>query len=450
MDYDFIMDNYIPNKAEFFERFSDLKTETAEALWRIMQKGIVEFSQIGETYEFLIEETPAYRLSLAADDWQFSKKLNANEIYLYTEIITVNNDRYHVRFKWIDVENIEDEEPKNIDFYFSNPVARCEVFNCCEIVGQPWDCLALMADAIVEKAELSLSLCNQQEIELLPVLKDLKDLNFENIDSVKEVFAVQKQVELMNDAKSEDVWRGIYSQIAQSQKEYPTKVQAFADEKRLNQLRKEIETRLLLEGYSGKYPTFYKQGDMKGMHLANSYGMSYFVGMKKQVGYFIHCVEDLVFDELVISFVSAADLTKGNKCKDIYSCMFNDNGKRLFQITVFSDGKDDLALSLNTAMKRAQCKPLDKNEKKQEGMESKASLKKFLFWLVFAGGFFAILLWLLFIPCIYVFLMILGERMSFLSFCQLFSGMPFVALFALTWIGFGGAMGLIQILSERK
>ena len=46
-----------------------------------------------------------------------------------------------------------------------------------------------------------------------------------------------------------------------------------------------------LKGYKGTYPDFVKYEKLKGLHLEESYNVTYFVGMEKRVVYRIYCNE---------------------------------------------------------------------------------------------------------------------------------------------------------------
>ncbi len=462
------------DKDEFFAEFADLPEITVKAFWLMLQNGINSFKLNGECGELRVEETPAYTLSIFAEDFQISKEVNSQEFYLYAERISRNNGRYHIRFKCL---NLDSDDFENVDFYFSNPAEKVELFNCSFITGRPWNDLSFIANEVVSKAELSLSLCNQKETELLPLFKELqffcelaegiavfpclKEIvsahNYpelvkalsavEGIDAAtfKGGVSVSMKLDVFSKAKYEDLWREIYAQIAESQEDYPQKAEGAEG---LRDLRKAIEARFLTEGYSGKYPDFYKKGSMKGLHPVDSYDEPYFVGMKKSVGYFIRCVETIVDDELQIYFLSGTDLTKGNKCKDIYACMFNDNGKRLCQITeFFANRGDSLPVCLSVALKRAECKPLSEQERGQSHAEGKSPLKTFLFNLIVVGGFFAVFFNLLFFPLMYTFLLLLGEKMSFGEFLSL---IPWGYLIAFEWLGFGGILGLLRAWSQRR
>ena len=190
------------------------------------------------------------------------------------------------------------------------------------------------------------ALCNDAEIKLIPLLKEIATLDcipneheplafpllkglaikhgytkiadklrlVENtsITSYLKSSSLRTTLGIMNKAQYEPLWREIYNKVADSQKDYP-KQNEHSEDKKLQKLRNEIDVRFLSEGYSGKYPDFYKIGSMKGIHLANSYGMSYFVGLKKNVQYYIHCFENVYEEDISVTFVSGTDLTKKNQ-----------------------------------------------------------------------------------------------------------------------------------------
>ena len=80
------------------------------------------------------------------------------------------------------------------------------------------------------------------------------------------------------------------------------------------------------------FSIFVKQGEMKKIHLAESYGRSYFVGKEKNVQYYIKCLEIGYDDSYEINFIcGTAILKNGESTEDIFDCLFDD----LFIVFIF-------------------------------------------------------------------------------------------------------------------
>ena len=127
--------------------------------------------------------------------------------------------------------------------------------------------------------------------------------------------------------------------------------------------------------------------------------------------------------------------------------MFNDSGKRLYNTTVYSSSSDNLALSVSTAIKRAECRPLNKYEKEQEHGAALPAEIEFILCLILAGGLFSVGFNLIFFPFMWGVEWLFGVRENFGEFM---SHIPWLFSILFTWVGFGGVFGLVEMLSKRK
>ncbi len=468
-------------KQAHFAEFSDLDNDTAYALWSLSQFAVCDFAEKDGKYTASIESLQAYRLSLTVENFVKPPEYEPEQYFIEAESLTRDGSgRYCLHCSY---ENCEDCSNGEFDFYFENPKANVTLLNCSrDIESEPWISLATAANEIINKADYSLSLCNEAEIELMPLLKEVATLDcisskplkfplikelaraygFEDIaealgriegmklEGFRDIMAAQKCLAKMSLAKYEPLWRDIYEKIAASQEGYSEQEALCEDIEQLKSARNTVEARMHENGYSGTYPDFCKIADMRGVHLAESYGIEYFVGMQKNVKHFVHCIEGCYDGGFYITFVSGTDLTKGGKCKDVYSCIFNDKGKRLSHVTSFSytgdEYSDDLELSISIAVKRAECKPLSKAEKKQEYGNS-FSIGSFIFWLIFAGGMFSLLFNAAFFPFMWLLSLPFGVNEGFFEFL---AAMPWAECIAFTWVGFGLAFAIIKALVGRK
>ena len=89
---------------------------------------------------------------------------------------------------------------------------------------------------------------------------------------------------------------------------------------------------------------------------------------------------------------------------DIYSCMFNANGRRLLRKTEWSSSMDDAASlsklerQLRIAVKRAELKNLDKDEQEKSVSGPLKPPKKALRTLFWLSGLWAVMSFALFMP----------------------------------------------------
>lgn len=290
----------------------------------------------------------------------------------------------------------------------------------------PWDYLCKSAQAITGRAVR----CEAEEA-LLPLLREISALAAPNGDttgfpelktilqqhsckkgvrlagklektkpgSKKYAALTKKLLDTLNKARWEKVWREVYNKLEASQTEYPGKADALCPPALLRHVRGEIWQRMEQYGYSGSYPAFRRKKFLPGLHLAQSYGVCYWAGMKRNTRFRIHCFETVEDGQLRVRFVTGTALTRRNeKIKDIFSCLFNANGRRFrneVECTVSLDAQQpeaDLAQYVKAAVKKAALRPLSRKEKKAVGQTNKAGFGTFLKEFFLCGGSFALLL----------------------------------------------------------
>lgn len=146
--------------------------------------------------------------------------------------------------------------------------------------------------------------------------------NYKKINGLKDSYMAK-----LNSVKYEPLWRHLFNLIVDSQAEYAPKVDCCYSDEILNEKRDQIQKLMEAHSYTGTYPDFTKQGSMLGIHLAESYDVSYFVGLEKNVVYNIHCTEEYFNDHLMIQFLCGTErLGRKATPKDIYYCTFNTKG----------------------------------------------------------------------------------------------------------------------------
>ncbi len=395
-----------------------------------------------------------------------------------------------------ELEDPAEELAEPFALTFENAEVEIEVYNSCNTMTfweNPWDFLRTISFAIGMKAELPGDYCNAKEKELLPLIKEIVALEYwmelpaqesfsfcelkkaahrygysgaeillgklETVKPGKDEFyrIAKKLIAVLCEKQHAPLWRDIYDRIVGSQAEYPNKVDSLCDKERLAGVRKEIQVLMESKGYIGTYPDFVKEGGMTGIHLERSYDMTYFVGAEKRVQYQIHCYE--AFEEndcLTIQFLcGTALLKKGEADTDIYDCLFNAKGRRLFH-TVYHEiplpnenaaEVHDLGASVAIAVKKAECMKLTKAE--QKAYRGKRIPGWGMFWWIFlvAGGMFGVAMTLMMMLLCIIATAAFG---SFSDIPEMLKTMPWGLLLAIGWLGFGGAMGIVEVLAHRK
>ncbi len=382
--------------------------------------------------------------------------------------------------------NFEEETIFPIGIFFDNATVEVNIYRAdnTEFGLTPWNTLVSIATEILSKKELGDKYFNEQEKELMPLIKEISGLslfsrllddepqsfeilkqyiNKHNVchlipllDKVKEHFTkiTSRQMLLarldnkLNDKKCEPLWRELYGLIAETQKGYPDKILSY-NQKKLNKIRLQIEQSFHNLGYEGKYPTFNKKGALKGIRLEESYTQTYFVGLEKNVEYIIHCTESINNGELGIQFLCGTALLKKNEAvTDIYSCCFNAKGRRLYKTVYFSPDSEANLLDryAKIAAKKAECIKLNKYERELFGNDF-IPWANFLTVLFFAGGLFAALMTVAMI--LFVCVMTIIEE-GFSAVPETIGMMPWWLCFLFCFFGFGIPMAIVETKAKRK
>ncbi|MBQ7936157.1 MAG: hypothetical protein IJ333_07405 [Clostridia bacterium] len=359
----------------------------------------------------------------------------------------------------------------------------------------PWAHLQSIAEAILEKSSLPEDCYNAAEKEWMPMMVEICKLSFreelpeqfqssdfsnlkaciqaygyrallplinklekEYLNDKKRNRLIKRLVSKLNQLPYEPLWRELYSKTKATQAGYAHKSELLCPANVLNETRTKIQAWMELQGYSGTYPDFVKNGSVRGIHVEESYGMPCFVsGMKKRAEYRIHCTEDVLENCLTIQFLcGTALLRKNERIDDLYSCLFNAQGRRLFH-TVYYEvpfekqdedfESDDLELMVKIAVKKAELRKLTKEEWKQYDVFSPSAFGLFLLAFIVMGGMFAILMTLAMVVLSVLVTVLFGQAGAIPGMMK---EMPWQLLFGMAWIGFGGAMGIITVLTRRK
>lgn len=492
-----LTDAYLQDaKENIFEFDFDMVSEAAKsALKKLLE---LEFwpkiKVFGSDIKIIIDDTSAFRRILTLK--------NVDAVPMCKEGYFCNNlgivfKKEQSRFCFYgELEDPIEELAIPFALTFENAEAEVEIYNSCNNVTfweNPWDFLHTITFAIGMKADLPGDYCNAKEKALLPLIKEIEALecwmklpaqeliSFSELKKTVHHYGynkaeillgkletikpgdnnfyktVKKFIAIFCQKQYEPLWRDIYNKISESQSEYQNKVDSLCDKELLMTVRNDIQKLMETKGYIGTYPDFVKEGALKGIHLESSYNMTYFVGMEKRVQYHIHCYESFEEnDYLMVKFLcGTAFLKKDERETDIYDCLFNAKGRRLFHtvhhyvpLEIEEDTEaDNLETSISIAVKKAECIKLTKEE--QQEYYGKLIPGWGMFWWVFliGGGMFGVIMTLaMMIICIIT----TAAFGLFADIPEMLKIMPWGLLLAFGWIGFGVPMGIVEVLAHRK
>ncbi len=432
---------------------------------------------------FTLDETCSYRRKLILHTPQKTEAGKFDALGFQDARISKEDGGYTLSCT---AENYEDDTSAPVSIFFDRAETCVDVFPADrgEIMSAPWRTLALISSEILAKAELGQEYLNQDEKALIPLFKELSIptglvyggepvSDFAILKQYLNKYGLTHMIPLLDkaaaqsrsgsanpallsrietklsDKKCEPLWRELYALAATTQRGYSDKPISSGGGK-LSAIRSEIEAELHARGYEGSYPSFRKNGDMKGVHIEENYGQGYLIGMEKNVAYFVECRELTDGGALQIQFMSGtALLKKGEVVEDIYSCCFFDKGRRLFKtFTWDADGELDGSprSAAEIAAKRAECKKLSRGEREFIG-NVPVSLYYIVFSFLLMGGLFAVLMTLaaFLICCIPTAIMF-----GFGSVPEMVRAVPWWLLFVIAFVGFGGAMSIFEAKARTK
>ena len=382
-------------------------------------------------------------------------------------------------------ENFEAETSVPIGIFFDQATTEIDVYRADrrDFNDNPWESLVFMASDILEKDYLGAKFFNQKEQDLMPLLKELRALSVwaplydeetPDFEILKQYLQKHNAIHLvplidkagkrekgklvnpllfsrltskLNETSCESLWRELYELVVETQEGYTDKILSY-NQTKLNKIRLQIEKKFHNLGYEGKYPSFRKKGAIKGIRLEESYNQSYFVGAEKNVEHIIECREFLNCDVLNIQFIcGTALLKKGESITDIYSCCFNKKGRRLYKKFCWdAEDTDVLEQFITIATKKAECTKLNKKEKELLG-NGTVSWQYFVSMFIFAGGLFAVLMTA---ATFLILCLVTAILDGFSGILDMIKQMPWWLFFAISFVGFGGAMAIVDAKAKTK
>lgn len=468
-------------KRQLFEKVAaEFSEDVKNAFLHLFEEMVfcAGFRREADTLILHLDENSAFTRKLILCGVEGS--VNADELNFTDAQIVKQEGGYRLVCR---AENYQQETQFPVAFSFQQAKVEIDLYRADERLFEetPWNTLAATAYDILEKAKLGPTLLNQHEQALLPLLQEITALSDWGIFSAprKNQFPALKPylekhrlnslaglLDAIGQEKSPDallnklhrklnshtcepLWRELYGAIASSQEGYGERT-SQCDSRQLAEKRTQVQRRLQELGFEGEYPSFFKRGAIKGIRLEESYGMTYFIGMENNAVYHIHCAESLLSGELCIQFLCGTEfLKKGEEPRDAYACCFNENGKRLFKTVEYQDDPEGATLEqmVSIAAKKAQCIKLDKEEKQILYADMPSLWRHFVLMLVVTGGLFAsIMTAAAFVLCCLVTVITLG----FEEIPGMIAYMPWGLIFGIAFVGFGGAMAIVDIKAKTK
>jgi hypothetical protein len=347
----------------------------------------------------------------------------------------------------------------------------------------PWEQLLHVSLCILDKEDFENSF-NELEIDLLPLLKEIKLLLFDwdkselstpifeafvkkykffellpliektkikNLSDKRRNFITQQLLNKLNLIKYKPLWQEIFDLISESQKDYPFEIAIKKSKGTITKFKNKVTNLMQEYGFDGVYPDFYKKSAVKGAHLFESYNMSYTALNEKNAVHHIRCEEFINENSIDLSFMYGTEFLKSNQeMTDINACRFNCKGKKYASRIRFddyfdTDKKIELEEKVKIVTKKAEFKKLTKEEKSKTfnlnySLSDKFAL--FLITFIFSGFFFASL----FIPAMMAF-------SAFMSWIEgepvIISDIPWLILYFATWVLFGLPMGIVTVFSKK-
>lgn len=483
----------------FFNEFKEFDANIKKAVFYnlIDYEGLPYFYRNGKNMEFVIGGNSFFQRFLVFENVPQEIKYDENICYVGKVILrTETGYRFVILYSnYGEVDEVTQvtDESEIIYIDFDNISIREVAYNGINSIcyfENPWQILSNFSYEFVQKEELSNLDFNDKEKEILPLIKEisafqttneqeltvfpvirnlLKKYNYNkllklldkieqlNPNKLKSAFATQNFILEFSKKQYEPMWREIFNNFCESQKDYPNKIEALHLLCKLNKARQRVQQIMKNQGYSGEYPNFIKEAPLRHINFVNSYGQIYAVGFEKRVIYRVRFFELGANDEaLHYNILCTKELPrKKEKIHDIFSCVFNAKGKRYFNnefasVSLIEDEKitsiNDFEKEIIIYIKTNELKRLTKDEKKLNKLNEPRPWGLFWIWLVFGGGAFSILFNLFMMIFGIVALVVFGEATSIPA---MFMEFPWIKMIAFAWIGFGGFMGMFSVFSKK-
>ncbi len=462
---------------QFESTISVFSDDIRQSFDELFTGGLEYATQTEDTVSFVLYNGYAFRKTLVLHTGDGTPDISFGQCIV--DRFQLFHDEHGHRLECV-TTSFEDDSETPVAIPFTEATNRVEIFSAMRrpIISDPWDMLSVIAFDILEKSRLGEGYINDKEKALLPLLTELDLLStfdqekpyafpllkqYAEKHGKKRLASALEQLKAHHEPKNlvslrrhlnrlsyEPLWREIYTLIAESQADYTESIIPKNRQADFEGMKKTIENYLHVLGYEGAYPSFRKVGPMRGLHLENSYDVSYWVGMTRSAEYRIDCTESFSGNSISIDFACGTAFPKAHETvEDIYSCCFNAGGRRLYKQTYYHESLDentDLQTVVAAAAKRAECKKLTAAEKAADGVSEHPwrlfFLLFFVFGLMFAVGFTVLMF-------LFAFLLtwILDGAQAASVICD---PIAWLFVFVVSFIGFGVPMALVTVKAGKK
>lgn len=444
-----------------------MDAETAAALETVLAwEEWLAPRQVGEYWELPVDGSAAFQRWLILEN--VAAEGHQEEDYLVESLRLEKADG-----RYILTGRIEGSDTP-LTLSFTDARVRVESFDPMDAVAMedPWHYLSRVAADILEKLRLPGDYGSGEERSLMALLEELDSLcirreSFPILAEIARSYGLHKMARRLETkpgdpdrlirelcgAAYEPMWRTVFEKIRDAQAGYPKAVEVLCDPARLAKERGELQSALEAMGYTGRWPLFEKQGRVDGLCLASSYDMTYFVFREKEAAFRIRCMERCEGGEPKFDLLCATAFPRKRSVpQDIYSCVFDGRGTRLFSQTVDPRWRNEPDAVTperiaTVAAKRAELRRLDKEERKWFYQANGSLLGLFLWVLLLAGGSFAVFMTAGFALIAVLMGLLFGAAREIPS---MMAAMPWWQIFVFCWAAYGGAMGLLAVWVKRK
>ena len=446
-----------------------------------------------EDVAFLACSDPAYRQILRLENPHFSDNYDADCQLISNVEIEVHDDMYRLVF-------IQADAIAYLDFSDIHLETQLIDYSHAYILdGNAWSHVSSCLDALRRKNEvLGLDFLSEKERELLclcgfsPISPDtIWDRSTDGEDAAEmftglaEQAGAQRVAELVRrysdalyrDKKkafkalreelirptSEPLVRMIISRIKEATAEYPTEVELDIATDVLNESRDTVSDVLWQRGYQGEYPRFKKMASFRGIRVLQIQEQPVVLANEKHMACMVECHESsLDPNSLVLEFTVSTVFLKEKALHtfdslDANSGFFPEKSRRRAR-TLHIDtaiGNDDIAGSVLTAARVAECEKLTKAERNTISIGLVRYHPPLLVGLfLFTGLGFALLM----CPLAFLVLLILGSpiamassEITFSEYLQFLAfDIPWLSIFLFCVVGFGLPMAILTAISNKS
>ena len=330
------------------------------------------------------EESVLRKITFEASEVHINDELIETEVEVWFDTVKIveENDSYILSFTDYFSDKIYEIRFSNISVVLKAYSADSDPLFWL-FVNTPWEYLQSLANGI--NAHYTFGVATEKENKLFGLIKHLLHESFiEEKNVPAELYHVIEKNNLnkvikppydlskpyLCKKKFEPFWRELFNMILESQKDLPSYFDEHVSEEDFEKHKKLITKQMNNYGYVGTYPDYYKKDSLKKPVLYKTYNVSHTAIFEKNVEHHIHCYSFLRDGVIHTSFFVGTVFNKNEEKTDIYSTMFDCNGKAVFTIlSTINAGVMDLETyelrtkkAVKAAVTRSELKKADKDD----------------------------------------------------------------------------------------